>query len=159
MLPRCEPPSMALRWRRSGESKCGRCPNEHGNPRIRMRTRGRMAKRVMERESQLCPVCWHEDAFDSRGAILGIGCKHGHAVCVTCARKLSYVTGPCSCTDKESCFCTGLAMNCPICRSDCRLQPRHVHALLQGSWDEARRIAKRLSPANARFGTRACEVQ
>ena len=109
-------------------------------------------------ESQLCPVCWNEDAFDDCGVVLGIGCQHGHGVCVTCARKLAFVTGPCSCKDKESCYCTGLAMSCPLCRSKCRLQPRHVLALLQGSWEEAKRSAIRLSPGNARFGTRAVTV-
>ena len=108
----------------------------------------------MDSDSRLCPVCWDEDAFDQSGAILGIGCRRGHGVCVSCARKLAYVTGPCPCDDKGSCYCTSIAVNCPLCRWECRLQPRHVLVLLQGSWEEARISAMRMSPENARFGTR-----
>lgn len=107
----------------------------------------------MDPQSRVCPVCWDEDAYDASGAILGVGCNRGHAVCVSCARKLAYVAGPCFCKDKQSCFCTGLVMPCPLCRTQCHLQPRHVLALLRGSWEEAQQSAIRQSPSNARFGT------
>ena len=69
---------------------------------------------AMDPQSRVCPVCWDEDAYDASGAILGVGCNRGHAVCVSCARKLAYVAGPCVCKDKQSCFCTGLVMPCPL---------------------------------------------
>ena len=106
----------------------------------------------MDAQSRLCPVCWEKDAYDERGEILGVGCENRHAVCMSCARKLVYVAGPCGCTNKAMCYCTGIELNCPLCRCRCRMQPRHVLALLKGSWESAQESAVRQSPEDAHHG-------
>jgi hypothetical protein len=106
----------------------------------------------MDAQDRLCPVCWEEDAYDARGEILGVGCERRHAVCMRCARKLAHVGGPCGCKVKSLCYCTGIELSCPLCRCRCRLQPRHVIALVKGSWESACESAVRQSPENARHG-------
>ena len=86
----------------------------------------------------MCPVCLVDDAArEPCGALKGLSCHFGHAVCIDCVRKLVEPCGPgCQCSMK-------MHYICPICRVQCSISPYHAIALIKGNHVDAHKTLAR----------------
>ncbi len=86
----------------------------------------------------MCPVCLVDDAArEPCGALKGLSCSSGHAVCIDCVRKLVKPCAPgCQCSMK-------MHYPCPICRVQCSISPYHAMALIKGNHVDAHKTLAR----------------